>query len=150
MPLHQWNALGFNSSRNGPIADFVNLYLGLVELELSCKSKNCVALDATNKFANWVGTHDVKSLIRKIVNNHAQAALLNSLVTQLETALFRLTVTARDGSSTQLVLQAYPGLRYLRHQSEFAGLPSSNDEDIISSIDKLSRLRTALKKAKLV
>jgi hypothetical protein len=96
---HLYNRNAFRIAAN-PLLD---LYSALVWLELSLKDRMAV----------WARGHDVA----EFVSNAGEPALAQ----RLRTALGSLWCTDLQGNEAHVAPQRYPDLRYLRHQTDFAG-----------------------------
>jgi hypothetical protein len=106
---HAYNRTAFESGRmsTNPL---LSLYCSLLIVELALKDARFAAS------AQWERSHNVLVWITEI-----QDPVLNSLATQMATALARIKCTLKDGSEGTVSPQMYPSVRYLRHESDFAG-----------------------------
>jgi hypothetical protein len=120
-----------NAFRNKGVAvHLIDLYCALVVLELSLK----------DKMAAWVGGHDVSDFVSRA----GEAALAQ----RLRTALGTLWCTSTQGTETHVSPARYPDLRYLRHETDFAG--KTTDAELHSVLIIVRDIETVLtRKGKL-
>ncbi|MCX6849069.1 MAG: hypothetical protein NTY98_09130, partial [Verrucomicrobia bacterium] len=93
----------------------VSLYSTLVAIELALKDEIYAAT------GSWTSGHDVPNLI---------APFDASLSSQLSTALGILRCTNKGGHNVAVSSAIYPGIRYLRHQSDFPNELFTTDQEI--------------------
>lgn len=106
----------------------VRLYMRLVALELTLKDRD---------HANYTKSHDIFLMIGDL-KNIPNPGVLTPLSTALATSLNALHCTMKDGSPGHVTSKIYPGMRYLRHVSDFSGTTTDNDLDTAnSSLDEL-------------
>lgn len=98
---HLYNRSAFRIGLN--LSPLLDLYCALVVLELSLKDRMPV----------WAGGHDVTDFVSR--------AGENALALRLRSALAGLWCTNRQGNEAHVAPDRYPDLRYLRHQTDFAG-----------------------------
>ena len=113
-----------------PQSPLLRLYVRLVALELALKDK-----DATN----WHLRHDVVRMAKKV-----QDPSVNNLADQLDRTLVALTCTDLDGTSIGVPGHNYPYVRYLRHESDFAG--ETSDSALAAALAALETLLAELKR----
>ncbi len=97
--LYNRNAFRIRIAAN-PLLD---LYSALVVLELALKDRMII----------WVSGHDVADFVSR--------AGESALAQRLRTTLASLWCTDRQGNEARVAPDRYPDLRYLRHETDFAG-----------------------------
>lgn len=111
-------------------SNLAGLYSRLIAIELALKD------EIQSSTGNWTAGHDIPNLI---------APYDASLSTQLATALSTLRCTARDGSNAPVSPAIYPGIRYLRHQSDFPTETFTDDAAVQDAYDISQQCATLLK-----
>lgn len=120
------------SSNNPGQSDLAGLYSILVAIELALKDEIQISS------GNWTAGHDIPSLL---------APHDASLSTQLFAALSNLRCTARDGSNAPVNPAIYPGIRYLRHQSDFPAETFTDDAAVQDAYNISLQCANLLKKS---
>ena len=103
------------------------LYSRLVALELTLKDHDP---------ANRKKEHDIGGMVAEL--KLPGRAALTPLTVALGSALNALWCTMRNGTAGPIDLKFYPGVRYLRHETDFAG--GSKDTDLDKAIQALEAL----------
>jgi hypothetical protein len=106
---HSYNRTAFAVGR-AAASELVSLYSFLISIELALK----------DRAASWMQGH----FLAQWLTGEADPGL-TSLTQQLASALNLLKCTDRSGGSSGIRLDAYPDLRYLRHESDFPGESST-------------------------
>ena len=106
---HTTNRAAFRSGT--PTSPFLRLYTLLTGVEIALKDHR-----------DWSGGHDLRVLAVRALD--PLPAGVTAQLTVLERCLSALTCTARDGSAAPIDPSRYPGLRYLRHDTDFPGTTS--------------------------
>ena len=129
---HAYNRTAFQSGRmsTNPL---LSLYCSFVVVELALKDARVAAS------AQWDRSHDVLLWITEI-----QDPVLNSLATQLATALAGIKCTLKDGTEGTVSPRMYPSVRYLRHESDFAG--TTTEAEIQSALTVMQEIEAELKR----
>lgn len=109
-------------SRTPPLA---YIYNSLVAVELALKD---------HLHPPWRGGHDIPDLLSAVGEG--------ALGVQLQGALGKLHCTSRNGSSALVPASNFPAIRYLRHESDFAGTSSEND--ILGAVAVVDDIRARL------
>lgn len=128
---HKYNVKAFQIGANAGQA-LLSLYSTLVALELAIKDHFAAA--------NWRQGHKLIDWVADL----GEAALSQ----QLANALGLLFCTMPDGNEGRVNGNAYPGLRYLRHESDFAG--KSNDNQLQDVLNIMADIRTELAKQGII
>ncbi len=102
---HSYNHKAFDVGRTST-SGLLSLYCSLVLIELALK----------DRAASWMRGH----LLAQWLTNEADAGL-TSLTLQLSSNLAQMKCTDRSGGSSGINLDAYPDIRYFRHESDFPG-----------------------------
>ena len=102
---HSYNRAAFDDARSSTNV-LLSLYGSLVKIELALK----------DRLNPWKGGHRLAEWL----TDEADPGL-TSLTVQLATGFGTLTGTDRNGQSSQLQLDSYPEIRYLRHEIDYPG-----------------------------
>jgi hypothetical protein len=129
---HAYNRTAFESGRMNTHS-LLSLYCSFVIVELALKDSRFAAS------AQWDRSHQVLVWITEM-----QDPVLNSLATQMATALAAIKCTLRDGSEGTISPQLYPSIRYLRHETDFAG--TTTETDIQSALTVMQDIEVELKR----
>lgn len=129
---HNYNREAFDSVRNAP-NKLVALYASLVRIEIALKDYRHSTLHV------WSSGHDVPTFLADL---HALDAGVVALAAALSNKLSVLWCRKKDGSETQVSAQIYPAIRYLLHDSDFAG--KSTEAELMEAIDCVRDIETAL------
>jgi hypothetical protein len=121
---HTYNKQAF---ANGIVvaSPLLSLYCSLVIIELAVK----------DHLAPWPTGHKVIEWLTSLGEP--------SLAQQLRTALMVLQCTDRSGNQAPVSGDQYPDLRYLRHDSDFAGM--TTDTQIQDALDIVNSVNAALR-----
>jgi hypothetical protein len=121
---HSYNKKAFG---DGIVATspLLSLYASLVIIELRIKDTS----------APWRGGHRVIEWLASLGET--------SLAQQLRTALAKLHCTDRSGGQAPVDGNTYPDLRYLRHETDFAG--TSTDVQILDALQIVESINAALR-----
>lgn len=123
---HTYNRTAFQGAAVAA-GSLLSLYCSLVELELGIKDYFAAS--------GWRGGHRVIDWISEL----GEAAL----AVQLSNRLGSLRCTGRDGNVAPVAGNAYPDVRYLRHESDFAGM--STDAQLNEALGVLNDVKQALR-----
>lgn len=112
-------------------------YLKLVGIELALKNHDQ---------SNWSQGHHIEVMISAL----GKPALV-ALAQTLRTVLASLWCEKKGGGAVNVTASNFPTIRYLRHDSDFAGSSDvSSDADLIRLRDAVDDLATELKKEGLL
>ncbi len=130
---HLYNRRAFGSVVRysfGPADDdslrLLALYCALVRLELALKDHNPAFRGKK---------HDVYAMLEEL-------GVDGSYLVQLNNRLFALQCVLVNGRSGPVVTKTYPDLRYLRHESDFAG--ESTTQQLEKALDTLRDIEQEL------
>jgi hypothetical protein len=123
---HQYNRHAFQGGITSPDV-LLSAYCALVDLELGIKD-HFVA-------GGWRAGHRIIDWVAELGEG--------ALAVQLAGKLGSLRCTGRDGNVAPVAGNAYPDVRYIRHESDFAGM--STDDELREVVDVVSDIRAALK-----
>ncbi len=120
---HSYNTQAFRLTvaQNG----LLELYCALVVLEISLK----------DRMTTWSGNHDVPEFVTR--------AGETALGQRLRTALVGLWCTDRWGGEAHVAAERYPDLRYLRHESDFAG--KTSDRELLAVLQIVRDIEAVLR-----
>jgi hypothetical protein len=102
---HSYNRAAFELGR-ASANELLSLYCSLVSIELALK----------DRATSWMRGH----MLAQWLTGEADPGL-TSLTQQLASNLSQLRCTDRLGGASGVNLDAYPDLRYLRHENDFPG-----------------------------
>ncbi|MEZ2224648.1 hypothetical protein [Microcoleus sp.] len=125
---HRYNQQSFQMGALDSSNLLLCLYCSLVVLELSLK-------DHFHQSSPWKSGH---CIIDWLTNGLGET----SLGIQLESKLSALYCTHRDGSEVTVNANSYPGIRYLRHETDFPG--KSTDNQLKEVLDIIKDIRFCL------
>ena len=123
---HTFNRLAFDAGRtSGNI--LLGLYCSLVTVELALKDNS----------PTWPRGHAIQQWLNNF-NDAGLTALTYALATEMQT----LICTDRVGNESCVAVNSYPDLRYLRHETDYAG--KTTDASITKCMDLLNDIRVVL------
>jgi len=125
---HSYNQQSFKLGMANQSNPLLCLYCSLVVLELAIK-------DHFHQSGSWKRGHHI---IHWLTNDLGET----SLGYQLESKLSALYCTAIDGSETPVAANNYPGIRYLRHETDFPG--KSTDIQLKEALEIIKDIKTSL------
>ena len=108
---HQFNKTAFDLGHQAG-NPLLSLYCALVSIELSLK----------DNAPQWQPGHKIETWLTNISDPG-----LTSLAYQLSSGLQRIYCTDLRGKESSVALDSYPDLRYIRHDSDYAGKTPTTD-----------------------
>ena len=124
---HSYARTAFGVGRTSS-SELLSLYCSLVLIELALKDRT----------TPWMQGH----FLSQWLTNEADAGL-TSLTQQLSSSLTQMKCTDRNGRSSAIRLDAYPDIRYFRHESDFPG--ETTDAQLKSCLQLVRDIETVLK-----
>jgi len=122
---HAYNRAAFTTGANSGNS-LLSLYCSLVVLELAIKDHLDPPWKKDHKIITWI------SELGEV-----------SLAQQLKSRLAALLCTHTDGTDVSVDGDKYPGIRYLRHESDFPG--KSTDTQIQDALNTIRDIKTSLR-----
>lgn len=124
---HSYNRTAFGTGRASS-NELLSLYCSLISIELALK----------DRATSWMRGH----LLAQWLTSEADPGL-TSLTQQLSSSLTQMKCTDRNGGSSGINLDAYPDIRYYRHESDFPG--ESTEVQLKSCLTLVRDIETVLK-----
>jgi hypothetical protein len=123
---HSYARAAFISAKSSANT-LIALYCSLINIEIALKDRG----------TTWKSGH----FIGQWLIDEADAGL-NSLTQQLTAAFDSIRGTDRKGNGIRLRLDAYPELRYIRHEIDFPG--ETTDSQLITCLDLVHDIEAIL------